>query len=159
MANRRASLMVLISFPLIAACGARSVDTDSDTDLLTAQLEEIAEVVNTSQTRDFPAAYAAFFTDDATLLTAQGAVIEGKPNVLAFYDRVAANVASINVEYPEAPTILIDSSVAVRWYKGVTRAIYSGQDTVTVASTQYLDVLQKQQDGSWKIRWHVWNRR
>lgn len=158
MRKRIIPLVLLIFVPIVSACGTTRVDPSHDVARLTSQLEEIERLVSTEGPRDFPAAYVRHFTDDATLLTAQGSVIQGRANVLAFYERVAANVTSIQVEHPEAPTIVIDGSLAVRWYTGVTRAVYAGQDTMSIVSTRYLDVLQRQPDGSWKIRWHVWNR-
>lgn len=159
MSRRRMPLVLLILLlPIIGACGSRRADVSHDVARLTAQLEEFEELASTDEPSEFPEAYVRHFTDDATLLTARGSVIEGRANILAFYERVAANVRTIRVEYPEPPTIVVDGSLAVRWYTGVTRAVYAGQDTMSIVSTRYLDVLQKQPDGSWRIRWHVWNR-
>lgn len=136
MKRRRTPLVLLIFVPTISACGTTGVDTSHDVARLISQLEEIERLASTEEHGGFPAAYLRHFTDDATLLTAQGSVIEGRADVLAFYERVAANVRSIQVEYPEAPTIVVDGSLVVRWYTGVTRAVYAGQDTMTIVSTR-----------------------
>lgn len=155
-------VVVLLAFVALTAaatpCRASNDDASSDHALLRSQLEEIAKLVNAGEPRHFPAVYVRYFADDATLVTAAGSVIRGKDGVLAFYDRVAAKLESIEWE-PGTPTILLDGTLAARWYTAVTRARYSGEETVSIVATRYSDVLRKQADGSWKIVVHAWTRR
>lgn len=132
-------------------------DLGHETTALTSQLEEIAKLVSGADPRDFPGTYVRYFADDATIVTAPGSVIHGKDSILAFYERVAANLKYIEWRVSK-PTVLIDGSLAVLWYQGVTRAIYVGQDSVASVSTRYSDTLRKQRDGSWKIMLHAWVR-
>lgn len=157
MSKVRSALLLLIFAALNASCASTQDEVDEDRAVLRFQLKEIETLVSTGESLDFPRRYVAYFADDATLVTAPGSVIHGREGILAFYERVASNLKSIEWQTGE-PTMLFDGSLAVLWYTGVTRAVYKGQDTVSTTETRYVDLLRKQEDGSWKIMMHAWTR-
>lgn len=157
MSKGGSALVLLIFATLNASCESTQDDVGEDRAVLRFQLQEIEKLVSTGESLDFPRRYVRYFADDATLVTAPGAVIHGRENILAFYERVASNLKSIEWQTGE-PTILFDGSLAVVWYMGVTRAVYKGQDTVSTTETRYVDLLRKQEDGTWKIMMHAWTR-
>jgi ketosteroid isomerase-like protein len=116
----------------------------------------MAALINTRDVANLMETYLKYFTDDAVLLPARGPAIDGKANALAFYNRAFEGLRSLQVQYGE-PTILIDGSLAVMRYTGVARVELAGQDAPSTSANKYVDVLQKQNDGSWKIVWHAWN--
>lgn len=157
MTRARITLLLLMLATPIAACRTIGEEIGGERAVLRSQLLDIEELVRTGEPIEFPENYVRYFSDSAILVTAPGSVIQGKQNIRAFYERVASNVSSIEWETSE-PTILIDGSLAVLWYKGVTRVVYAGQDSVTSVETRYVDVMRKHQDGSWKIMMHSWTR-
>lgn len=101
-------------------------------------------------------AYAAFFTEDGALWPPAAPAVEGREAVerwvAAFFDMLDIEVDTWEREPPE-----VSGDLAIARYHIVGRYVRREDGARLPFDQKYLDVLRRQDDGSWKIRIHAWS--
>lgn len=147
---------ILLAFTLSACHQSSENDINSDRAIIAEQMDAIADLANTGVSTDsFFNQYLKLFIDEPTLLPPGRSAIQGYDSALAFYTNAFKNIEILNVVLEE-PVILIEGEMAASRFLGTTEYRLSGQTDTLSSSSRYLDILQKQPDGKWRIAWHAW---
>ena len=64
-------------------------------------------------------------------------------------------VESWSLDYSD-PVIEVSGDLAVRTYSGTAKLVLEDSPDPVTLRSKYLDVLKRQEDGSWKISIHTW---
>ncbi|WP_171032751.1 YybH family protein [Fodinibius saliphilus] len=128
----------------------------SDEAMIADQMDTIEELVSAGVSTDsILTQYLELFIDDPVLIPPGRSVIQGRDSALGFYKNAFSNIEILDVVYEE-PVILIDGDMAARRFTGTTKIQIKGQVDTLLSTSRYVDVLQKQPDGKWRIAWHAW---
>lgn len=128
----------------------------SDKAFIAKQMDVIEDAASSGFSTDsLLKLYMNLFTDEPVLLPPGRSAIQGYDSALAFYMNAFNNIEIRSVVYEE-PVILIEGDMAVRRFLGTTKFQLSGQTDTLSSSSRYLDILQKEPDGKWRIVWHAW---
>lgn len=150
------ALVLLLSCTLIACNQVSENEINSDIAVIAEQMDTIEDLANAGVSTDsLLTQYLELFIDDPTLLPPGRSAIQGHDSALAFYKNAFNNIEILNVVYEE-PAILIEGNMAARRFIGTTKIQIRGQTDTLLSSSRYIDVLQKQPDGKWRIAWHGW---
>jgi ketosteroid isomerase-like protein len=134
-----------------------TADVSSDIAVLGDHLVEIEQLFNGPHDgeRSRFAVYLDYFTDDLILLHPEGHTTAGKAAALEFYTSAFAPITILSLDYG-SPDVLVNGDLAVRRYSG-TGTFTLGDDPTELATTnRYIDVLERQDGGDWRIVWHAW---
>lgn len=148
---------LVVSCALLAACGqmesreaTAAAASDPATDSIFDQLS--TSVVGAIESDD-PAAVASHFAPDGRYVPSGGTVYTGRQDIEAAYGQIV-RVASGLQRTPARRQLVGDLGYEVGTF--TQRNMIRGQTPVMVRGN-YLIVLQKQSDGTWKIREQVNN--
>jgi ketosteroid isomerase-like protein len=140
----------------LAACQS-GIDDASHLAELRAQLTEFEQLFSTSydgHQQRFEA-YLDYFTDELVLLHPEGHTTHGKAAALEFYTTAFAPINVRSLDYG-APDILIDGNLAIRRYSGSAEFSIENDPTVHGITNRYVDVLERKNNGEWRIVFHAW---
>jgi len=151
---------MLSATALLVACQQVSdKPTDSDISAIQNQLNQFEETLLTS---DVPIEtilqnYLGYFVDDAVLLPPDQDAVQGREAALAYYTEGFAGGTVVAVDYhSRAPEIFLKGDMAIRQYIGSSEVKWDGELEHYSSYNRYIDILQRQADGEWRVVWHAW---
>jgi ketosteroid isomerase-like protein len=148
------NLLLLSTCVMFLAC-TKAVDTDVESELIRAQLKEIAEMSALDRpTAEMTNEYLRYFAAEPTLQPADGDAIHGRDAIARFYNNAFENIKILSNNYEE-PVITVNGATAVRRYTGIAVFAVADQGEQVTAKNQYTDVLIKEGD-EWKMLLHSW---
>lgn len=148
--------VLLLGFTLLACSQGSEDQIKRDKTVIAEQMDTIEDLANAGVSTDsILTQYLDLFIDDPTLLPPGRSTIQGYDSALAFYKNAFSNIEILNVEYEE-PAIIIEGDMAARRFTGTTKIQIIGRADTLLSTSRYIDVLQKQPDGTWRIAWHAW---
>ena len=149
----------LLVASLLLACHQDSDNrVESDLSAIKGQLEDIEELLSSGlPITTLNQKYLEFFVDDLVLLPPGSSAVQGHDAALAFYNDVWGGVTLITVNY-HTPEIMLEGDMAVRRYVGSAEFRIDAESAPVSGSGRYIDILQRQSDGDWRIVWHTWTR-
>ena len=101
--------------------------------------------------------YLGYYVDDPILLPPGDDAVQGYDAALAFYIEGFAGGTIIAVDYhSHAPEIFLRGDMAIRRYIGSSEVKWAGELENYTSYLRYIDVLQRQGDGEWRVVWHAW---
>ncbi len=101
--------------------------------------------------------YLGYYVDDPILLPPGDDAVQGYDAALAFYTEGFAGGTIIEVDYhSHAPEIFLRGDMAIRRYIGSSEVKWAGELENYTSYLRYIDVLQRQADGEWRVVWHAW---
>ena len=101
--------------------------------------------------------YLGYYVDDPILLPPGDDAVQGYDAALAFYTEGFAGGTIIAVDYhSHAPEIFLRGDMAIRRYIGSSEVKWAGELENYTSYLRYIDVLQRQADGEWRVVWHAW---
>ena len=151
---------VLAATTLMLACQQGS-DNRAEADL--SEIEnQLRQFEETLLSPDVPLEtviqeYLGYYVDDPILLPPGDDAVQGYDAALAFYTEGFAGGTIIAVDYhSHAPEIFLRGDIAIRRYIGSSEVKWAGELENYTSYNRYIDVLQRQADGEWRVVWHAW---
>lgn len=144
-------LMVAIG-SLSFSCKSPEADNDSnDIDAIAAMSAARAKAFNEGKAREI----AIHFTDDGLLMAPGSPATTGRAAVEAYYQSIFDQYATqLESGYRE---VKVSGDLAFgRGFARVKLVPHGGGDTL-VSSAKYINILQRQADGSWLTTHDIWN--
>jgi uncharacterized protein (TIGR02246 family) len=142
-----------LAFVAVLACGSQPPrpSVEEDTQAITAVSDARAQAFNNSDADGI----AVHFTDDGLLMAPGKPATSGRQAVRAYYQSIFDEyVPELESHYEE---VRVSGDLAYgRGFAKVRLTPKAGGDTV-VSTSKYLNILQRQADGSWKTTHDVWN--
>ena len=146
------NIALLTMIVLCAAC-SQPEDSDQEIESIRAQLLEIANMSAIDRpTAETMNEYMTYFSEEPTLLPANGEAIHGREAIARFYIEAFSGIKILSNVY-ERPVIVVTGDMAIRRYIGTAVFIISGQEDPVTAKNRYIDLLVKE-NGDWKMLWH-----
>ena len=147
--------LVLLSICIVLFACTEVGDTDTEIELIRAQLVEIAEMSALDRaTAEMTNEYLRYFAAEPTLQPADGDPIHGRDAIARFYNDAFENIKILSNTYKE-PVIAINGATAIRRYTGIAVFDVAGQSEQVTAKNRYTDVLIKE-GGEWRMLLHSW---
>ena len=150
----------LLAAILLSACQQIPENrAEADLALIKGQLTKIEDIfLNT----DVPIAtqmqeYLEFFVDDPVILPPGADAVQGYDAILAFYTEGFEGATILDVNYHiHEPEIFINGDIAIRRYIGSGEAKFDGEIEHYFSYNHYIDILQRQAEGEWRVMCHSW---
>lgn len=144
-------LYSLLLLPFFAAQTVLGQSTQEDREAITRMSNSRATAFNQSDA----ATIASYFTQDAILMAPGQEAKEGPEAVEAYYQTIFdAYIPELTSHYEE---VVISGDLAYgRGEATVTLTPRSG-GSATTSTSKYLNILNRQPDGSWKTTHDIWN--
>jgi len=147
--------LALVSICILMFACTDVGDTDTEIELIRAQLVEIAEMSALDRaTAEMTNEYLRYFAAEPTLQPADGDSIHGRDAIARFYNDAFENIKILSNTYKE-PVITINGATAIRRYTGIAVFAVAGQSEQVTATNRYTDVLIKE-SGEWRMLLHSW---
>lgn len=151
----KSSLLLLISILFLPNCTGDHSTTqpsvEQDKEAITAVSNARAEAFNRSDAAEI----AAYFTDEAILMAPGTPAMTGRDAVRDYYqsifDQYTPKLESRYVEVEVEGDLAYGRGIAT-----ITLTPEGSRDTV-VSTSKYLNILERQPDGSWKTTHDIWN--
>ena len=154
--NYKNYVTLLVATSLLACHQESNNRVEADFSAIMGQLEDIEALMSSGlPITNLNEKYLEFFVDDLVLLPPGGSAVEGRDAALAFFNDVWGGVTLIAVNY-ETPVIMLEGDMAVRRYVGSGEFLIDAESEPVTGSGRYIDILQRQSDGGWRIVWHTW---
>jgi uncharacterized protein (TIGR02246 family) len=141
--------MLFISCANEEPTGLQSIQEDKDT--ITAVSNARAEAFNNSDA----AGIAEHFTEDAILMAPGVPATEGREAVRAYYQSIFDEYETELDSYYEE--IKIDGDLAYGRGVAKVRLVPKNGSETMESTSKYLNILQRQPDGTWKTTHDIWN--
>ena len=132
---------------------------EADIAVIKGQLTDIEDIfINT----DVPITtqiqkYLDFFVDDPVILPPGEDAVEGYDAIREYYAEGFEGATILDVNYHvHEPEIFINGDIAVRRYFGSAEAEFDGEIEHFFSYNHYIDILQRQADGEWRVICHSW---
>jgi len=138
----------------ILACSAEQESTltaEEDIAAITAVSSARAQAFNESDAQGI----AIHFTEDAILMAPSAPAMQGREAVAAYYQSIFDEYEPVLESYYEEVEVSGDMAYG-RGEAKVTLTPRNGGPTTT-STSKYLNILQRQPDGSWQTTHDVWN--
>jgi len=141
--------ILLLIFAFLVSCGQN--ETEQDIEAIKAVSSARAEAFNNGNAEGI----AIHFTDDAVLMPPEKASMTGKKAVEDHYQSIFDEYhAELTSEYKEVD---VEGDLAYgRGYAKVKLIPKNGGDTIH-SESEYLNILKRQPDGTWKTTHDIWN--
>lgn len=152
----RIVVCVLLALMSLSACQkGGNTDAEADFEAISSQLKDMEAVLSSG----LPMAtinqdYLEFFVDELVLLPPGRRAIHGREAALEYYNNTFGALTDFSIVYSQ-PEIIIDRNLATRRYIGSVKFQVGTDSEPGSASGRYIDILQKQADGTWRIVWHT----
>ncbi len=150
----------LLAATLLLACQQVSDSrVEDDLSAIRNQLNEFEEIFVSSEV---PIAaqiqeYLEYFVDDLVLLPPGQDAVQGYDAALAYYTEGFEGATILAVDYlTHVPEIFLNGDMALRRYIGSAEFKYDGKLEHYSSYNRYIDILQRQADGEWRVVWHAW---
>lgn len=148
------NLAILTTLGLCIAC-SQPDSSDNEAESIRAQLLKIAGMSSVDRpTKEMTEEYMMYFSEEPTLLPANGTAIHGREAIADFYNAAFDGITLLSNKY-ERPVIVVTGDMATRRYIGTAVFIVAGQEEPITDKKRYIDVLLKE-NGDWKMLWHSW---
>jgi uncharacterized protein (TIGR02246 family) len=135
----------------IASCAQPSATHEQDIAAIEAMSKARAEAFNEGNAADI----ALHFTDDALLMAPGQPTAQGKEAVQTYYQSIFDTYHTALTSYYDE--VKVDGDLAYgRGFAEVTLTPKAGGEPVT-STAKYLNILQRQPDGTWKTTHDIWN--
>ena len=131
----------------------REAEQDSTEDI--AAIESMSAARAKAFNEGNAEAIAIHFAEDAILMPPGQPAVTGRPAVASYYQAIFDEYAAeLSSGYEE---VKVSGDLAIgRGYAEVKLAPHAGGESV-VSTAKYLNVLERQPDGSWKTTHDIWN--
>lgn len=137
----------------LCACSKENTSVDMQTDILaiTAMSEARADAFNEGDAT----VIAKHFTEDGILMAPGFPVSQGRQAIEAYYADIFAAYETVLESYYEE----VEVSGDLAFGRGEAKVILVDRLTAdtTYSSSKYLNILEKQADGSWQTTHDIWN--
>ena len=146
----------LLAVMTLSACQkGGSSESEADIAAISRQLKDIEAVLSSGLPMStINENYLEFFVDKLVLLPPGRRAIHGREAALEFYNNSFGSLTAFSA-VAQQPEILVDGDLATRRYV-VNYKFQVGADSEPGSSSgRYIDILQKQADGTWRIVWHA----
>ena len=100
--------------------------------------------------------YLAVLDADVELLPTDAASIRGRDNYGQFLGPVFAQ-DRFAIEVVDVGTVAVDGDLAYARYDYIIHRMPKGSGKRVSSQRKFLDVLRRQDDGSWRVLKHIWN--
>jgi uncharacterized protein (TIGR02246 family) len=144
-------IKLLITVFFLYSCSEAGNATDNDQQAITEMSKARAKAFNEGDA----ATIAGYFTEDGALMAPGEEVATGTEAVEAYYSKIfEAYHTELDSWYEE-----IEVSGDLGFGRGEARVTLVDKSTgdTTHASSKYLNIVKRQEDGSWKTSHDVWN--
>ncbi len=150
----------LLATSMLLACQQGS-DSRAEADLsaIRNQLNEIEEIFLSPEVplETIIQEYLKYYVDDLVLLPPGEDAVQGYDAALAYYTEGFAGGTILAVDYhTHAPEIFLKGDMAIRRYIGSAEVKFDGELEHYSSYNRYIDILQRQADGEWRVVWHAW---
>jgi uncharacterized protein (TIGR02246 family) len=125
---------------------------DADTAAVQALYRQWSEALATRGAEG----YVSFFAADGAVLPPDGPAIEGRDAIRQWIQKVLDESTTKDVRLIPGPMQVANGWATWRFTLSGRRVFKKGGAPVPF-NNKYLDVLRKQQDGSWKFVYRMWN--
>ena len=144
------SFFLLLSSIVFISCQKNEKNKD-DIEIITAISAARAEAFNNGNA----AGIAFYFTDDAYLMAPGGETLRGPMEIEAYYQTIFDEyLTELESGYEE---VKVDGDLAYgRGFAKVVLHPKSGGEPI-VSTSKYLNILERQADGSWMTTHDIWN--
>ena len=151
--------VILLAAMSLSACQQNpGSQVEADLSAIRSQLEDIEAVLSSGlPITTINQKYLEFFVDELVLLPPGRKAVHGREAALAFYNDTFGMITALSMVY-QAPEIIVEGNLATRRYVGNSKFQIDTESEPGSASGRYVDILQKQSDGAWRIVWHTWTR-
>lgn len=143
---------LLLSICLLKGCGqSGNTNIEADVEEITAMSKARADAFNEGNA----AGIAKYFTEDAYLMAPDKETQTGKESVEAYYQSIFDEFETeLESGYEE---VKVDGDLAYgRGFAKVVLIPKNGGETIR-STSKYLNILERQKDGSWKTTHDIWN--
>lgn len=151
MFSYQAFILMLCSLLGVSGCDQPSPTLEQDIAAIEAMSKARADAFNEGNAANI----AVHFTENAILMAPGQAASQGKEAVQTYYQSIFDTYhTSLRSYYEE---VQVDGDLAYgRGYAEVTLTPKSGGASIS-STSKYLNILQRQPDGSWKTTHDIWN--
>ena len=150
----------LFAATLLLACQqVPENQTEADLTIIRDQLTDIEDIIlnaDVSITTQMQK-YLDFFVDNPVILPPGDDAVQGYDAILAYYTEGFEGATILDVNYHiHEPEIFINGDIAIRRYFGSAEVKFDGEPEHYSSYNHYIDILQRQADGEWRIICHAW---
>jgi len=143
-------LFFILFFNLIISC-QQNDKYQNDVETITAISASRAKAFNEGNASGI----AVHFTDDAYLMAPESETLRGRDEIEAYYQKIFDEYhTELESGYEE---VKVDGDLAYgRGFAKVRLRPKTGGEHI-VSTSKYLNIMEKQQDGTWKTTHDIWN--
>jgi uncharacterized protein (TIGR02246 family) len=142
---------ILLSLLFVVSCNQPYTTQEQDITAIEAMSKARAVAFNEGNAADI----AIHFTEDAILMAPGQPASQGKEAVQAYYQSIFDTYQTSLTSYYDE--VKVDGDLAYgRGFAEVVLTPKAGGEPVT-STAKYLNILQRQPDGSWKTTHDIWN--
>ena len=152
-------LLTTVSILLLAGCQQPTTSTASDSFSEEADITAIRQLQsdwNIAVEAGSVDGYAAVLDDDIELLPTDAEPINGVGNYRAMLNGVFSS-EDFKVEVMAPSVIEVDGDRAYARYDYIIHRTPKGSTETVSSYRKFLDVMRRQDDGSWRVYKHIWN--
>jgi len=142
---------ILFSWLGVASCAQPSATLEQDIAAIEAMSKARAVAFNEGNAADI----ALHFTDDAILMAPGQPASQGKEAVRAYYQSIFDTYQTSLTSYYEEVKVEGDLAYGRGFAEVILKPRAGGEPIASTA--KYLNILQRQPDGSWKTTHDIWN--
>lgn len=144
-------LFMLSCWLMLNGCVQPAGSTEKEKEIITEMSTARAKAFNEGNA----AAIANYFAEDGLLMAPGSPAKKGKPGVQAYYQSIFDEYRTRLESHYE--TVEVSGRIAYgRGFAKVTLYPKKGGDSI-VSTAKYLNILEKQTDGTWKTTHDIWN--
>lgn len=147
---RNAMISVLAVTMILSLGCAQKPDVSADMEAIQKLHHDF---VHAYETKDFEA-FLSFIADDAVWMAPNRVPLEGKEAIRAFYNFDVNQSVKADVTLDE---VQLFGDWAFRRATWKITVLPAGEDIEVTMVNKSIQVLQRQEDGSWKIARSIWN--
>jgi uncharacterized protein (TIGR02246 family) len=148
------TLLFLAACQPPAAPTAAAVAYDEEADI--AAIRQLQDDWNRAVEAGSVDGYAAVLDDDIELLPTDAPPINGVENYRAMLDGVFST-DTFKIEVVDPSTIEVDGDIGWSRYGYIIHRTPKGSTETVSSYRKFMDVMRRQDDGSWRVYKHIWN--
>lgn len=140
----------------LAAALAAAQEVDAGTEADVAAIRQLQADWNAAVEQGSIKGYLAVLDADVELMPTDAPAIRGRDNYGRFLQPVFKQ-DRYEVEVLAPSEIEVSGDIAYARYDYIIHRFPSGSDEPVSSRRKFLDVLRRQEDGSWRVLKHIWN--
>ena len=148
------TLLFLAACQPPAAPTAVAVSHDEEADI--AAIRQLQDDWNRAVEAGSVDGYAAVLDDDIELLPTDAAPINGVENYRAMLDGVFST-DTFKIEIVDPSSVEVDGDIGWSRYGYIIHRTPKGSTETVSSYRKFMDVMRRQDDGSWRVYKHIWN--